>query len=266
MAWNDAYKYVRGIAARHGIAEGEKREDQSLPLGARIGGILSMQMTPFIHANTNGSLMQIPALADNLIKAVSRIDLDMNGMLYRYYLSTGDDDSAADQAQEKFLQLYQDSEGKVSELMYCTRLTRMIPESAEDQEAFMGSAGYGLGDKTYTLWREQLAGLGWDESDLAAVFGDADSLTYQRDAGNPAAEFVPPFKGTETRIDDAAGEHGLKQQIIFMPYSRDVAGTPEYLLISTEIVADQDGDATRRGIHVDFMIGLPLAQDRVVIQ
>lgn len=261
MAWRDAYKYVRGMAARHGMGSGEQREDQGLPLGGRIGGMLKMQKTPFIHANTNGSLMEIPGDGDTLIKAVSRVNLDMSGSLYRYYLATGDDDS-----QEKYLQLYQDDKGQVAELMYCTRLTRLIPETEEDQEAYLGRAGYGLGDKSYTLWREQLAGLGFDEADLKNVFGTEDSITYQRDAGDPQAEFVRPFSGTETRIDDAGGEHGLKQEVVFMPYARDVVGSPEYLLITTEIVLSQDGDSSKRGIHVDFMIGIPLEQDRVVIQ
>ncbi len=261
MAWRDAYKYMRGIAARHGMDSGDHREDQGLPLGGRIGGMLKMQMTPFIHASTNGSLMQIPDDRDTLIRAVSRVNLDMSGSLFRYYLATGDDDSP-----EKYLQLYQDDKGQVAELMYCTRLTRLIPETEEDQEAYMGEAGYGLGDKSYTLWREQLAGLGFDDADLKNVFDDGDSITYQRDAGDPQSEFVRPFSGTETRIDDVGGEHGLKQQVVFMPYARSLAGGTEFLLITTEIVLSQDGDSNKRGIHVDFMIGIPLEQDRVVIQ
>jgi hypothetical protein len=261
MAWKDAFKYVQGIAAKHGMDSGEQREDKGLPLGGRIGGLLKMQMTPFIHASTSGSLMAIPEQGESLIRAISRVNLNMAGSLYRYYLATGDNDD-----KEAYLQLYQDQDGKVAELMYCTRLTRIIPETADEQEAYLGEAGYGLGDQNYTLWREQLAELGMDEADQKSVFGDADSLVYQRDAGDPHAEFYPPFKGMETRIDDAAGQHGLKQEIAFMPYARDIQGVPEYLLINTEIVMSQDGDGSRRGIHVDFMIGLPLEADRVVIQ
>jgi hypothetical protein len=52
-----------------------------------------------------------------------------------------------------------------------------------------------------------------------------------------------------------------------MPYVRDLAGGGrEYLLITTEIIESVDGDTGKRGIHVDFVIGIPLEQERVVIQ
>jgi hypothetical protein len=99
------------------------------------------------------------------------------------------------------------------------------------------------------------------------VFGKDEGVDYQREAGNADAEFVPPFSGTETRIDDAAGMSGLEQEMYFMPYVRQLAGAgPEYLLITTEIVRSVNGDASKRGIHVDFVIGIPVEQERVVIQ
>jgi hypothetical protein len=53
----------------------------------------------------------------------------------------------------------------------------------------------------------------------------------------------------------------------FMPYVRRLAdGSREYLLITTEIVESVDGDANKRGIHVDFVIGIPMEQERIVIQ
>jgi hypothetical protein len=51
-----------------------------------------------------------------------------------------------------------------------------------------------------------------------------------------------------------------------MPYVRDIGTDQEYLLISTEIVESRDGDPSKREIHVDLMLGLPLEQERVVIQ
>ena len=71
------------------------------------------------------------------------------------------------------------------------------------------------------------------------------------------------------RVFDAIGEHGLKQEIYFMPYVRNFGATndgTEYLLISTEIVESQDGDPAKRAIHVDFMIGLPLEKERLSVQ
>lgn len=267
MSWKNAFEYAKDLAGKHGLdaAKREARSDDSLPLGARIGGLLSLQMSPFIRANANGSLITCPSVADSLIRAIASVKLDLSGKLYRYYLATGDDDAE----QERFLQVYTDEKGEVAETLYCTRLTRIIPETPEDQDAFTGAAGGGLGELNYSLWKEQLAGLGFDAATLQTIFSDADSIDYTRDAGDPAAEFVEPFVGMETRVDDALGEHGLEQQIYFMPYVRNLGDggeDREYLLITTEIVASQDGDASRRAIHVDFMIGLPIEKERFKIQ
>jgi hypothetical protein len=263
MSWNDACKYVRGVAAKHGIdaAKEARREDEGLPMGARIGSLITMQKAPFIRAECNGSLVMTPDDGDTLIRAISRVNLDLSGSLYRYYLHTGDDDSP-----EKYLQVLQDANGAIAEILYCTQLTRIVPESAEDQDAFMGLSGSGLGDKSYTLWRTQLAELGVDEAELGTIFGKRDRIDYRRDAGDPALDFIAPYAGIETRVDDAGGLHGLEQQLYFMPYVRDLNGSLEYLLITTEIVKSRDGDASRRAIHVDFMIGIPLEPERILIQ
>ena len=267
MSWKDAFKYAKGVAGSHGVesAQKEARSDDGLPLGGRIGGLIKLQMSPFIRASASGSLITTPATPDALIRAVSRVRLNLEGRLYRYYLATGDDDAE----QERFLQLYVNEKGEVAETLYCTRLTRIIPQSEEEQDAFTGEGGAGLGEKTYSLWKEQLAGLGWSPAALQDVFGDEESIDYNRDAGDPSDDFISPFTGTETRVDDAMGEHGLKQEIYFMPYMRhfgaDGDGT-EYLLITTEIVESQDGDPSKRAIHVDFMIGLPIEKERLTVQ
>ena len=52
-----------------------------------------------------------------------------------------------------------------------------------------------------------------------------------------------------------------------MPYVRELrSGGSEYLLITTEIVSRVNGDASKRGIHVDFVIGIPLQQENIVIR
>ncbi|MCS0615121.1 YjfK family protein [Massilia kyonggiensis] len=261
MAWKDVFSYVRAVAANKGVTQGETRADDDVPLGARIGSVVQIQMSPIIRAQTNGSLIAMPAAADTRILAVSQIRLQPDTELYRLYLDKGDD--AAD---EKFLQVFCGDDGKVSEVLYCTQLARVIPETADDQDAYTGVAGYGLGDAGYTLWREQLADM-LGAAELATAFGESDRLDYTRDAGRPDAQFVSPFKGRETRIDDAAGMHGLRQEMYFMPYVRQLAdGSREYLLITTEIVESIDGDANKRGIHVDFVIGIPMEQERIVIQ
>jgi hypothetical protein len=260
MGWKDAIDYVRGAATRHGLAEAPA--DQQLPLGARIGSVVNLQQSPLLRASTAGSLIRMPNGSDTRILAISRIKLNLSGKLYRYYLDKGDD---ADD--EKFLQVYVNEQGQVAEILYCTQLARVIPQTVEDQEAYTGEAGYGLGDASYTLWREQLGDAGLDPRDLELAFGSEAGLVYQRDAGSPDAEFVAPFNGTETRIDDAGGMAGLQQQMYLMPYVRELNGAGrEFLLITTEILASVNGDAGKRGIHVDFVIGIPVEQERVVIQ
>jgi hypothetical protein len=260
MAWKDVFSYVRGIASKQGVTD-NARADDKLPLGARIGSLVQLQRSPIIRAQGNGSLIAMPEDGDTRVLAISQIRLEPEAALFRLYLATGDVD-----AKEKFLQVFSADDGAVAEILYCTQLARVIPESAEDQDAYTGVAGYGLGDPSYTLWREQLADT-LDAATLATVFGDADRLEYARDAGHGNAGFVAPFSGRETRIDDAGGVRGLRQQLYFMPYVRTLAdGGREYLLISTEIIESVDGDSARRGIHVDFVIGLPVEPERVTVQ
>ncbi|NRR30027.1 DUF2491 family protein [Oxalobacteraceae bacterium] len=262
MAWTDAFNYLRGVAARHGVGDSTRPVDTDLPLGARIGSVLAMQQSGLIRANGSGSLIRLPDEGDKRIVAVSQIKLNMAGGLYRYYVDKGDDD-----AREKFLQLYQSPQGEVAEIMYCTQLARVIPETVEDQEAYMGVAGAGLGDRSYTLWRSQLGDYGLDQADLDLVFGEGEGVDYWRDAGDPDTPFVQPFAGTETRLDDASGQFGLRQDMYFMPYVRELSsGVKEYLLITTEVINSVNGDASKRGIHVDFVIGIPVERERIVIQ
>jgi hypothetical protein len=260
MAWKDVFSYVRGIAASKGVTEGDARVDAGLPLKARIGSVVQLQRSTIIRAQANGSLVAMPDEGDTRILAVSQLRLQPGTELVRLYLDKGDAD-----ADEKFLQLFCGDDGEVAEILYCTQLARVIPETADDQDAYTGMAGYGLGDQGYTLWREQLADM-LDEAALASAFGDSERLDYVRDAGD-SSTFVQPFKGIEIRIDDARGVHGLRQELYFMPYVRELAGGGrEYLLITTEIIESVDGDTSKRGIHVDFVIGIPLEQERVLIQ
>ena len=265
MGWKDVFSYVRGIAGKQGVTADarvdNKRADDKLPMGARIGSLVQLQRSPLIRAQANGSLIAMPVDGDTRVLAISQIRLEPDAALFRLYLATGDVD-----AKEKFLQVFSSDDGAVAEILYCTQLARVIPESADDQDAYTGVAGYGLGDPSYTLWREQLADM-LDAATLATVFGEADRLEYARDANHGNTGFVAPFTGRETRIDDARGVRGLRQQLYYMPYVRTLAdGGREYLLISTEIIESVDGDSGRRGIHVDFVIGIPLEPERVTVQ
>jgi hypothetical protein len=261
MSWTDAYNYLSNGVAKLGGADAP-RADQELPLRARIGSLVRLQQSPLLGALANGSLIAMPDADDNRIVAVSQIRLKQTGGLYRYYLDTGDVNE-----KEKFLQVYHNADGEVAEVMYCTQLARVIPETVEDQEAYMGLANAGLGDRSYTLWRAQLGDIGLDEADLDLVFGQDEGVDYWRDAGGDDEEFIAPFSGTETRIDNPSGSLGLRQEMYFMPYVRQLRnGGSEYLLITTEIISSVNGDASKRGIHVDFVIGIPVEQERIVIQ
>jgi hypothetical protein len=263
MSWTDAYNHLhhlRNGAAKPGGADAP-RADQDLPLGARIGSLVRLRQSPLLGALADGSLIALPDADDNRIVAVSHIRLKQTGGLYRYYLATGDVGG-----EEKFLQVYQNADGQVAEVMYCTRLARVIPETVEDQEAYMGLANAGLGDRNYTLWRAQLDDAGLDGADLDLVFGSGAGIDYWRDAGDDDEEFITPFSGTETRIDNPSGSLGLRQELYFMPYVRELGGGgSEYLLITTEIVSRVNGDGSKRGIHVDFVIGIPIEPECIVI-
>lgn len=263
MGWRDAIDYLRGGARRRGVeSDAPQPEDRGLPLAARIGSVVDLQMSPLLRANANGSLLVLPEADDSRILAISQFKLSMAGRLYRYYLAKGDEDD-----REKFLQLYVDERGAVKEILYCTQLVRFIPTTVEDQDAFTGANGGGLGDLNFSLWRGQLEESGVDSASLAGAFGEQDALDFERDVGDPEAGFVPPFTGTETRIDEASGMQGLKQQLYFMPYARRLGdGSKEYLLVTTEILQSVNGDARKRGIHVDFVVGIPVEQERLVIQ
>lgn len=262
MAWQEVYRYAGKM---FGAAE-PVPQDAGLPLGARIGSLVHLQMTPLIRARSAGSLIAMPADGEMRVVAISRVQLEMSGSLYRYYLNCDEDGT------EKFLQLYCDADGEIGELLYCSRLTRLIPETVDDQQAYLGESGCGLGDRSYSLWRAQLAEMDMEEASLDSAFADADSLEYFRDAGDPECEFVAPFRGVETRIDDAGGRHGLQQDLVYMPYSRRLGAEDvdsaqrELLLIGTEILRSRDGDRSRRGIHVDFMIAIPLETERLTLQ
>lgn len=261
MGWKDAFEYLR--ARTSGVErDAPQPEDRASPLGARIGSLVDLQMSPLLRANANGSLVALPEAEDGRILAISQFKLSMAGRLYRYYLAKGDEDE-----REKFLQLYVDEREEVKEILYCTQLVRFIPTTAEDQDAFTGANGNGLGDLQFTLWRGQLAECGVDVAMLASAFGEQEALDFERDVGDPEAGFVPPFTGTETRIDEASGMQGLKQQMYFMPYARSLGDeSKEYLLVTTEILQSVNGDARKRGIHVDFVVGIPVEQERLVIQ
>ena len=61
MAWKNVFSYMRGMAGKHGMDGKARREDEGLPMGARIGSVVQMQKGSVIRAQTNGSLIAMPA-------------------------------------------------------------------------------------------------------------------------------------------------------------------------------------------------------------
>jgi hypothetical protein len=195
-----------------------------------------------------------------IIKAISHVELDMAGSLWRFDTVLGDmlnDDN-------QFIQVYVENNALVEATRY-TRLTSFTP-APEDLTAWYGDAEGGLGDKVYTLWREQLGSVGYSPSELQAAMGDAEQLDYTRDA-DPGKSFIPPFNGTQTRIESASGDKGSFAKIWMMPYVRKLTdGTPEYLLIQLSKVESTNGDTHKQGVFVQMWIGIQIEKERITIQ
>lgn len=252
--WNSA----RAVLAKKAGVEAPTSEDNGLPFNARIGSLMTLNTSPFVRAQ--GTLLLSPG-ASHTIVAISRMHIGLEGDVYRYYMKKGD--SASDR--ESYIQVYVDSQKVIQEIMYFDRLLRMFPEDPDTLAAFTGKTESGLGQQEFSLWKIQLADVGYSESLLNIVFGDSDSIAYTRMTPSQS-EYVAPFEGQEKRIDDSKGENGLRQKIIFMPYERTLAlGTKEQLFISTEIVQEQNGQQ-KESVHVDFMVGLPLSEMDVKVQ
>lgn len=235
------------------------RQDSGLPLGARIGGVIEVENAPFVIAQASGSLVRPPSASERFVAAVSRVKLTgLSGKAYRYYLATGDEGAG-----ETFLQTYLGEDGKIREILYCTHLHRLVP-TPEERKFFTAEDGTGLGMPYFSLSADQLKAAGVDENLVALATGETGVVDYRRDV-DPDAEFVAPLKGSESRIDDAQGEHGLKQEVFYLPYCRQLgdSGLSEFLLISTEIVESRDGDSSKREVHVDFMVAIPLTEGMV---
>ncbi|MFN9470913.1 hypothetical protein [Acidovorax sp.] len=260
MSWTAAVNKARSLLGKLTTDSPTLAADASVPLGGRIGGSISFDTSAFLLASN--SLVPPP---DDLVQimSISRLRADLQGAVHRLYIARGDTGS---DAPECFLQIYTDAAGQARELVYYHRILRLIPASQAEQAAYLGEGGAGLGQGTFTLCREQFDGLDLPPALVERAFGDDDAIASSLSAGNPSQKHVPPFRGIETRIDDSLGHNGLRQEVVFMPYRRDVAGGgEEQLLISTEVVQEQDGDSSRREIHVDFMVGLVLSPDFVAV-
>jgi len=228
------------------------RQDVGLPYGAQIGSLMAVPRASF--AILDGTLLKVPASAQMQVQAVGRVRLDADPSLemYRLYTDTGDRRTDAGQG---FLQVLAQN-GQPVEAVYYQQLFRLVPTSAEEQEAYQGH-GFGLGELWYNLGAEQLALSGLTEPQIVALLGDAESLDFQRDTP-VTTDYVRPYTAVENRLDDPTGLKGMRQKLHFMPYFRELPdGNRENLLISFEVVESVDGERAP-SVHVDFLVGLTL--------
>lgn len=257
--------YLKALAVRHGLTHNTAHANDQLPLGARIGGGVTMQMTPYIRAQAAGSFVQAPDAALLTIQAIGHLHglLD-SGDLYRLYTEVGDDDSDG----RAYLQIETDADGDLLEITSWTRIARIIiPVSEEDQATFFDGKPGGIGEQVFTLYRDDLIAMGYTDTELVPIFGEVDHIDYARAIGDAQTPFVPPLSGQEIRIDDANGTRGLQQDVTVMIYLRALQdGSNEMLMISAELVQSHNGDSTKRDVHVDFMAGIMLDPVRVQIQ
>ncbi len=252
------FQAAAAVMRKKAGVEAPKGEDTGLPFNARVGGLITLNISPFVRAH--GTLLRSPGAVHTIV-AISKMHIGLEGNVYRFYIEKGD--SATDR--ESYVQVYVDSKKTVQEVLYFDRLLRMFPENADDLAAFTGKVEAGLGQLEFSLWKAQLAEIGYDESVLGIAFGDAESIAYTRMTPSQS-DYMAPFEGRENRIDDSKGEQGLRQKIVFMPYERTLPlGGKEQLFISTEMVQDQNGKDSD-SVHVDFMLGLPLSEIDVKVQ
>lgn len=247
MSWSNALRYTKSL-----LSKKDDSKDSNLPFGARIGGVVNFQMTPFIKAESYGSLVNAPKDDHCTIDAISKLEFGLHNKIYRYYLSKGDSEDEP----EVFIQVYCDKDGVVMEALYCSQLTRIYPTDKEEQDLYMGKDRNGLGQYQMNLDSSSLADIGIVTSDK----------TFYRAIDGFNENFLAPLRGKEVRIDDKNGDTGLEQEIYYMPYHRCLTSDlNEHLVISTEIINSKDGEDTCE-IHVDLMIGIPLEISRLTIQ
>lgn len=260
MGWNNALQYLHKVAVKSGVTTAsDTTADAGLPFRARIGSTVALQVAPFLSAVFAGSLIRVPS-GNQIIQAIGRLKLDFPGKIYRYYLETGDR-----KAKVAFLQIVTNEEGEVTEAMYCTQVSRFVPESEEEQDNFMGTAGVGLGEKRYSFYADQLDGT-YTPTQITSIFRGEPAIEYTRESGRADIDWIAPFQGVEVRIDDVTGEHGLSKDIWFVPYVRSLDDQlQETMLITTEFVTSRDGDDAVRNLHVNFVVGIPIEISRINI-
>ncbi|HDR9105428.1 DUF2491 family protein [Paraburkholderia sp. A3RO-2L] len=237
------------------------RLDNDLPLGARVGGLLTLPRADF--ALLDNTLLKVPGDSQLPIVGIGRLRFDADASLavYRLYTNLGDTLTGQGTA---FLQVLcrAGNPNDILDAAYYEHLARQFPESEEEQAAFQGN-GFGLGELTFWVGDDLIADAGLSAEKAAALLetGEDGALRYTRDGGS--GDYVRPFTAKETRIHDAYGDKGAKLSSSFMLYQRELPGAKlERLLISFDVVESQDG-RTHQAAYVNYLVGLQLDPVRI---
>lgn len=221
-------------AVKLGITkEAPKALDKGLPLGGRIGGLVTIPSYPFVVAGAAGSLAVAPPTEGNRIQYVSSFTVG-NHKTYRYYIN----------AVRAFVQVTMEDD-KIADVTYFSEVHRDYPESAEQ-----------IG--------ELVDGMSYPEFNCPMT---EPPTVYNRCAGTPDQDEVEPFHLTMRTIYDAMGQTGRQDNVTLGYYSRQLdtpsepaegpAGTPEFFLIELVEPIEDSLDANA-GVSIAYYVGIPL--------
>ncbi len=231
-------------------------QDETLPLGGRIGGLMTLPGNPFLRASIAGSITSAPKEA-LVIVAISRIRLShLEGMIYRYYTQIGDSSE-----KESFLQVVTGADQSILEVAYFENLVRFHPSTPADINRYKVAGADHSGKPQWGLSHSDLAGVLLPE--ILSRVTEA-GVVYDRSI-TPSDASIAPIEATEVRIDDRIGEQGLKQQVWLMQYARAVGTSTEVLYVSLEVPLSRNGQQIDQVPQVDFAIGITIDPSAVNI-
>ncbi|MDR9836866.1 MULTISPECIES: hypothetical protein [Herbaspirillum] len=249
MSWKNAFSYLGRLSGR-GKSRDEVSADAGLPLGLRIGSLVSIKSGYYLAMDQRATFVRpLPAAA--AVKAISSLSLNMDLRVHRFWIETGDSGVAA-----RFLQITSALDGTPKEAFLCSLIARYVPVSVEEQDIYTGANQIGLGEREFAVQRDSIDQRFYSADEIEKAFGDSVDLVFRRDVGG-SENFVAPFTGVEIRIDDSRGERGLEQSVWFMPYFRRFGGISEHLFITTANLTSRNGRPERE-VYVDFVAGLPV--------
>ena len=216
------------------LSKPQETLDKGLPLGGRIGGLVHIEDTSFIVANSVGGLVNRVAESASIV-AICSYALGGN-KTYRYLLDTDP---------LSYIQVTQ-QDGKVEEVLYFVQVHRLQPTSIEVFDNLLGEGGLGSAQFNSPMTNPPTA--------------------YVRCMGGEDDEYVEPFECTQKCIFDPLGETGFRAAVNLSYYSRLLSdGTPEFMCIS--MIEPLDVGPGMEGIDTAFVydLGFPISRNSITI-